>query len=776
MRYLTALAVLSLVLVSACKSDDGDDTSSKSATAVSGQNLVIDIGVARLEVPAATIGTAPGQLPPGSEVTLTVNSDQISGKDLFSPTVEVSSSVSGLILSPPAQLMFSYDAFGLNQASKTLSDARVLKQTSTSTEEYTFTTLSPVTDAEFTEAALPGRVETFSSSFGDFTLTTSTSGGGGGGPVTAMTGTIQTVLTATIFNLENSGSTITATLGIPTSDTTSIPAALTLNDATFDAGNPLDPNNRGLTVVTGGITYTSDDPAASVAVGISSFNGTDSAGTLVGTVIEQGGSASLAINYTWTTGAVGAVALTGTVTDIAGRRTLNLSDSGSTEQVTILMPDTLPDVGLNPITFDDASYDSGNPLDVNGRLCTVTDGGDTFSSDVAVVGDVTITFTSFSAGVGAGTITGAVVSATPATKTLNYTFTTTAGVGGGGSGTFAAGTPVDITTTDTADESAVVFDGTDYIGIWLSDTGTTNRTLEFMDINASTLAAGTQKSVEPSFELDPDKGFSAAIQSTSAIMVVATGDNSSVDAVIATIFNFTTGSSVTEINVGAGLRPRVVFNGTSGNFVVSYQDGGDVKTAVYTPAGAQVGTTVTSVASSTLQGMASSSSDEVLITGDDGSGIRGSYLVPSTGGLSGSDFDISTENSGGMCAFDTTGSMYLVNTQSGTGFVTQIILGFAIGATTPHASTLTLPALNGPTQATSGNAGAIFADASATLWAIETSSGPAFVGTAIVGITQSLNVDTTTDGAPMTNDGAGGYVMLAAKGSGGVTAIPLTIS
>ncbi|MCF6227396.1 MAG: hypothetical protein L3J82_01855 [Planctomycetes bacterium] len=775
MRYFTALLITGLILLSACTMDDGDDTTKKSATATVGQDLIIDIGVARLQVPAATIGTGAGQLPPGTKVTLTVSHEPISGRDLYSPTVEISSTVSGLALSPPAQITFSYDAAKLDTDNKTLSDTRIVKQTATATEEYTFTTLTPVTDSEFTEATSPSRVETFSSSFGNFTLGTGSGGGGGGAPLTNLTGTIQTVLTSTVFNLADSGSTIATTLAIPTSDASSIPAVLTLNDATFDAGNPLDPNNRIVTVVVGGVTYTSDEPAAGVAATISSFNGTDSAGTLVGTVIEQGATASLSINYTWTTGAVGAVVLTGTVTDLAGRRTLNLADSGSSETVLILMPDTLPDVGLNPITFDDASYDSGNPLDANGRLITVAASGDNFSSDVPVVGNVTITFTAFSAGVSTGTITGTVVSATPATKTLNYTFTTTAGGGGGGAGTFAAGTPVDITTTDTADESAVVFDGTDYIGIWLSDTGTTNRTLEFMDINASTLAAGTQKSIEPSFDLDPTKGFDAAIQATSAIMVVGTGDSSG-DAVIATIFNFTTGASVAEINVGAGLRPRVVFNSTSGNFVISYQDGADVKTAAYTPAGTQVGATATSVTASTLQGMASSSGDEVLITGDDGSGLRGQYFVPSTGALSGSGFDISTVNSGGMCAWDVVGSMYLVATQAGTGFITQVVLGYAASATTAHASTLTLPALAAPTQAVGGNAGTVFADAAATLWAMETASGPAFIGTAIVGQLQSLNVDTTTNGAPMANNGAGGYIMLAAKGTGGVTAIPLTIS
>lgn len=774
MRYFTALLITGLVLLSACKMDDGDDTSSDSATATAGQDLIIDIGVARLQVPAATIGTGAGQLPPGTKVSLTVSHEPITGRDLYSPTVEISSTVSGLALSPPAQITFSYDASALGTDSKTLLDTKIVKQTSTSTEEYTFTTLVPATDSEFTEADTPSRVETFSSSFGNFTLGTGT-GGGSTAPATTLTGTIQTVLTTTVFNLANSGSTIAATLAIPTSDTSSIPAALTLNDSTLDAGNPFDPNNRGLTVVVGGVTYTSDEPAASVAVTISSFNGTDSAGTLVGTVIEQGATAGLSINYSWTTGAVPAMALTGTVTDLAGRRTLNLANAGSTETVLVIMPDTLPDAGLNQITFDDASYDSANPLDANGRLMTVAASGDNFSSDVPILGDVTITFTAFNAGVSIGTITGTVVSATPASKTVNYTFTTTAGAGVGGAGTFAAGTPVDI-TTDIADESAVVYDGISYIGIWLSDTGTTNRTLEFMDINASTLAAGTQKSIEPTFELDPTKGFSAAIQATSAIMVVATGDNTGSDAVIATIFNFATGSSVAEINVGAGSRPRVVFNSTSDNFVISYQDGTDVKTAIYTPAGGQVGSTVTSIAASTLQGLASSSGDEVLITGNDGSGVRGRYLVPSTGVLSGSEFDISTVNSGGLCAWDATGSMYLVHTQAGTGFTTQVILGFAAGATTPHANTLTLPAISAPTQVVSGGSGVIFSDATAMLWAMESSSGPAFIGTAILGQTQSLNVDTTTDGAAMANDGSGEYIMLAAKGTGGVTAIPLTIS
>jgi hypothetical protein len=266
----------------------------------------------------------------------------------------------------------------------------------------------------------------------------------------ALTGSLTTLAAFTIFQLSNAGGATSVNLAIPTADTTTPPAVLTLNDASYNAANPTAPTNRIVTVTQGGITYTSDNAAASVTVQLNTFTAGGSSGSMTGTVVQQGGAATLAINFTWTTGAA-AQALGGVVTEAAGRRAITLTDAAGTLQLTILMPTSLPNGALDPVTFNDASFSAADELNPAGRVVTLIEGGVTYSSDVATVGSVTVTFSAFNSGtkVGAGTITGTAVSGAPSTKTMNYSFATTAG-GTAAAGTLDAGAPVDITTTSTA--------------------------------------------------------------------------------------------------------------------------------------------------------------------------------------------------------------------------------------------------------------------------------------------------------------------------------------
>ena len=593
------------------------------------------------------------------------------------------------------------------------------------------------------------------------------------------------MLTSTIFQLADTGTVFNVNAAVPTSLTTTPPTTITLNDASFNAASPLDPNNRAITVQTGGVTYTSDSPSASVVFQLDVFTGSGSSGSFVGVVIEQGGSQVLPINFTFTTGSAGAVAIGGTVNDLAGRRALNLQDGGAAEQVLILFPDTLPNGTLDPITFDDASFDSGNPTDANGRVVTVTVSGETFSSDVPTVGSVTVTFTSWNSTTleGAGTITGTVVSATPTLKTLNYTFTTTAG-GGGGAGTFTAGTSANLTTTDVADEAVVVFDTLNdmYFGVWMSDVGTTNRTLEMQEFHPDTLALGTLDSFESGFALDPAGGLGIATDNFENFAIVAaTGSDPNASTVVAIFYEFDTGLNTPEVNLGTGTAPRVSYHPDSDSFVIAWQSGTDIMTRVFDFDGTPVGTAQTAITGATLTGLvaAGDTTDEAIVTGDDGSGIVAQYVTVSTGALSGSNFDLSTTLSGGLVAWDEVGGNYVVLIQELVGgfFTSQVLATLVPGTTTPVGTPLTLAAAAAPVQMASGDVGVIFSEAGANMYPVDSSAaGPTLVADPIYGQLQGLDLDVTADGGGLAAAGSGRYVLIAARGAAGVTVTPLTLT
>ncbi|MBX3474320.1 MAG: hypothetical protein KF754_08050 [Planctomycetes bacterium] len=787
MRY-AAVCLCSLFVLAACSLRDGDEPAKDSAVAVAGQDLVIDIGLARVEISALNIGAAAGQIEPGSKVELKVVNVKIAGHKVYSPVVEVKvtkpdgAAATGLNLSPPAVFETSYDRGLAGADGYGPVDLALLKIDGTNKEQLTFTTTAPAVDEEWTQP-YPGRARALLSSFSRLVMANRT-GTVAPPAVVALSGTISTVATFTIFQLANTTSTISVNLAIPTADTTTPPAVMTLNDASFNATNPLAATNRVVTVTTGGITYTSDNAAASVVVQLNTFSGANSSGSMVGTVVQQsGGSATLAINYTWTTGSSTALALGGTVTDVAGRRTISLSDQAQAVQVNVVMPDTFPNAQLDPVTFSDATFDVTTPLDPAGRIVTVTEAGETFSSDVPVLGSVTITFSSFDSvtKTGAGTITGTVVSATPTTKALNYSFTTTAGGTGGGSGTFTPGTLVDVTTTDQADESIVVFNGTDYVAGWLSIVGTTNRTLEFVSLDTSTLASGTQKSFEPSVNLDPAAGLHAAAGTGGVLLLVgATGTNPASSLVHAVLYDYATGAG-TDIAVGTGTFPRVVFNAQSTNFVIAWQGGADVMARAYSTAGAPIAAAITAHSAATIAGLAAAGGafDEALITADDGSGIIGRHVAPGTGLAVGSAFDVSSSLSGGICAWDNTAGQYLVITET-------LILGFfaaqtvrllAPGATTPLAGTLTLAALSSITGAVGGAQGVIFTDAATNLYAVKGgATQPSLTGNPVFGTAAGIDADGTADGPALATATGGNYVLAAARGADGVQAATLTIA
>jgi hypothetical protein len=396
------------------------------------------------------------------------------------------------------------------------------------------------------------------------------------------------------------------------------------------------------------------------------------------------------------------------------------------------------------------------------------------------VGSVTVTFSAFNSGtkVGAGTITGTTVSGAPSTKTMNYSFATTAG-GTAAAGTLDAGAPVDITTTSTADECAMVFDGVDYVAVWLSGVGVTNRTLEVVEVDPVTLVPATPQSFEPSVNLAPAAGISAAVSDSFFLMVAgATGTDAGTSMVHAVLYDYLTPGGI-DISVGTGTRPQVVFNEQSGMFVIAWQQGANVMVRCYDDTGAPVAAAVTAATAATLRGLATADGivDEALVTADDTSGIVGRHITPSTGATAGAAFDVSTAGGGGVCGFDPVANQYLIVTQATVSgfFRSQVIRAFAPGATAPVAGSLTIASLPGITAAAGGDQGVLFTDAGANLFIVEGGAGgPALAGNPYFGPTVGLNVDTTAGGPAVASAGGNDYALFAARGAAGARAVPLT--
>lgn len=786
MGYRSVLTCFLLVLLAGCTFDDGDDPNEASATAEAGEDIVLDIGVARLEINRFAIGPSTGQIEPGSEVILKVDTGRVyADRDVYSPVIHIQvkdpdgEEVTGFDLTEEAVLELSYNFSHANEDGNTAPlDLVVIRDSGGNVDELTYST-APTPDDTFTLIS-KGRARVLLSDFARFAVSAAEEETGLPEP-TALTGTASTVVSSTTFQLADEADEFDVNVAIPSADTSTPPAVLTLNDASFDAGNPLAPNNRIITVEFEGNTYSSDRPGASVLFQLDTFSESGSSGSITGTVIQQGGSQSLDINFTFTTSAAPAVALAGLVTESGGRRTITLQDATGAEQVVIVVPDSLPNAALDPVDFDDDSFDGGNPSDASNRAVIVFEGGDTFSSDVPTIGDVTITFSSWNDGTltGDGTIEGSVASPSPATKTLNYTFEVTGGETAAGS--LTAGTADDI-SSDQADESAVVFDGVDYVAVWLSDVGTTNRTLEFLGLDPDTLSPGTQESFEPAADLDPAAGLHAASDAAGNVLVVgATGTDDGADEVTGVLYDYVSGALVAEFTVGTGTNPRVVYNGQADAYVIAYESSGDVAARAYDATGTPVDDAVTVTASATLKGLASAggTTDEALITVDDGSGIVGQYVVPGTGALNGGNFDLSTNLSGGLCAWDEVGGQYVVLLQDTvqSAFTIQTAVALAAGTSTPVGSQLSISAGGEFRHAAGEDAGVIILDASANLFPLESDTGgPALVAGPIVGVLEGLALDDTSDGAPLAAAGSGRYLMLAARGGDGVTAVPLTLT
>lgn len=787
MRFVAIAASFLLLLTAACTFDDGDDTDSAIATAQFGQDLVIDLGYIRVRVPKETIGSATGQLPDGATVKVEQIEDFDQTRTFYSPSVRITAKdsngddLTGLAFNPPCEIELRYDFGALIDDGKTQDDLQFLRRDGTSTDELVRVDNLPATDSEFSIPAL-GQTLAFFTGFGDFAIADGGTGGGGGSNTSnaALTGTTQTVVSATLFQLADSGSTISATLAVPTGDTASPPTVVTLNDASFDAGNPLNPTNRQLIVQIGGTTYTTDAPGASVTAQIDTFTGSGSSGSMIGTMIEQGGSATLSINYTFTTGAA-STALGGTVNNFGGRRTIVLTDATGDINATIVMPDSLPNGTLDPITFDDASFNSGNPLDANGRIVNITDNGTSYSSDDPA-GNVTLTFTSFDAGTGngLGSLTGTVVDGSSNTDAISFTIVTQGGAASG-SGSISSGTPVDVTTTDDALESSVVFDGTDYVASWLADDGVNPLTVEVRTVTPTTYALGTQQSFTTTNAFDADAGFASAISATDVLCIVgATSDDPSTGSVIALLVNYSTPTTINEFVLGTGSAPRVDYNPQSDRFVVAWNTTSGVSANTVAGDGSAMGTTAAVLNSATLTGLASArgTTDEALVTADDGTGIIAAHVTPSTGAV-GSAFDISTSLSGGVAAFDGVGGRYVVTRQItvASNFTAQEVVALDVGSSTVLNDTVTMVAANVPTQWTGGDQGVMLGEPNANFHMMDTTATGVTQGAGpLFGSTQGLDVDTTDDGPALANNASGEYVVVAARGTNGVQLIPVTVT
>lgn len=781
MRYRLVLPCFLLVLA-ACTFDDGSTPSRDTATARAGQDISLDIGSATLFINRNTIGTDPGQLPPGTRVSLTL-AESKPDRRLYSPVYKVEfkdsdgDDVSGLALSPPAALEISYDESLSKSEGVSLSELVVLEIDGSSVNDLTFTAATPTVDAEFNNVAF-GRARLLLSSPRRYAAAKPEQAVPPP-PQVALTGTASNLASSTIFQLADAGSSFAVSLALRASDTDTPPIVVTLDDAAFNSANPLDPNNRLLTVQTGGNTYTTDHANASVVVQIDAFSAAGSSGSMLGTVVRQGGSEPLAVNFTFTTGGAAATALAGGVTEAGGRRTIALTNAAGDETLLVLMPDNLPNVALDPVTFDEASFSAATPFDPALRIISLRDGNDSFNSDHASA-SVTVTFSAFDEGdlTGAGTITG-VVSDGATTRDLNYTFNLIGGtVGGNGSLDFATA----VNTPGIADQCAVAGDGTDFIVARLAGTGATNRTIEYVFVDGVTFATFGDQSHEPSVDLSPEGGFAMAATSFSETLVVAaTGADAATANLRAIFFDTAPGTLLQEVDLGTGAHARVQYHIDQDLHVVAWQSGDDVMAAVFEYDGTQVGTTLTAFSNATLAGLAAAgdTGDEALITATDGSGVQGRYIEVSTGNALGAAFNISTEGGGGLCVWEAAGSRYLVTTETVVAgfFTVRLAVTIPAGTSSVAGDALPLPAIQDLSAAAWGSDGAILISPNASLFALDSgSTGATLVGAPVYGSFQGgLDVDVSATGPAIASLDNTTFLMASARGASGMRLQPITL-
>jgi len=411
--------------------------------------------------------------------------------------------------------------------------------------------------------------------------------------------------------------------------------------------------------------------------------------------------------------APGANSLTGTLTEIAGVLAFNLS-STSGETVVVTIPATSATPLPATITANPTTYNTASPTAPTNRGVFLTSGTNQFAS-FNTGGSATITVTSRSGGVSAGTITGTLTTSTQVSRTVNFTFATTVQGGGTGPSLALEGTRFDISSTaNDAHAVAAVWNGTEFVALWLGADGAQGRVLNTRRVAAAGTLVGNAATINANATFSGGLLLSAAYGDDGVrrrILVVGSNAVNESGSVIALMLdqNGVALAQPLEIQVTtAGGAPRVTWNDVSDRFVVTWATTTGISAATYDTGGMLVGVpaTIVTQASTRVGGISSGNTNEVLITYTTGTGVKGRRFDSATAANVGAEIEFSTTGGGGVAAFDTTVNAWLVATEGGGQ---RAVVRLAPGSSTPAApANLLLP---GTLQAAAGGAnGAVFVD------------------------------------------------------------------
>ncbi len=375
--------------------------------------------------------------------------------------------------------------------------------------------------------------------------------------------------------------------------------------------------------------------------------------------------------------------LSGTLNQTAGLLAFNLSDPVSGDGVGITMPEGLATGLPATITFNITTVNPGNLLDPNNRAVIVTSGATQFTS-FNIGGNVTMELTTFDGSASSGTLQGQVIDGDGQSFTLDHSFTTSAG-----EATLTSNKDISVSgaeliinaTVQDASASAAVFNGNDYVALWLSGTSGANLTLQTRRVDTAGSLLGSEESITPgTVNFVATNHLRASYASNNGangrIMVVGATSNDS-DGIIGAVMLDEEGAALappTEFQVtSAGRAPRLAYNAQSNKFIVAYMNASNgIELALFDPDGTQSGSTlaITSDTTQILRGLASAggNSEEVLITfSDNTGGVLGRRVDSANDSLLGSsNITFSTAGSGGATGFELVGSGFLVTVVDGT--------------------------------------------------------------------------------------------------------------
>lgn len=363
--------------------------------------------------------------------------------------------------------------------------------------------------------------------------------------------------------------------------------------------------------------------------------------------------------------------LTGTLSELGGILAFNLSAAGG-DSVVVTMPATAIATLPATVAANKDTYNTANPTAATNRGVLLTSSGTQFTS-FNTGASATILVTARAGGSSTGLITGTLSSSAQVARNVNYSFTT-ADAGGSGASLSLQGTRFDISASSTDGHAvAAVHNGTNYVTMWLGAEGAGGRVLKTQVVSPTGATVDASATVDAAASFSGGPRISAAHGvdgATGRIFMVGSNAANQSGSVIGLMLD-SQGKVLTpavEVQVTtAGGEPLVVWNEAEKRFIVAWSTTTGVSVAAYGVDGVLDGAAleIAATANGRVTGLASSGVAEALVVYSNGTGVFGRRFDTATLGVVGTQITFATTGSGGVCAFDSTASAWVVAVETG---------------------------------------------------------------------------------------------------------------